>query len=440
MIKSYAANDRLLGSQNQNEKMKRYTTYKDSGVKWIGEIPSHWKTRKIKYIFTEKSEKGYPDEPVLCSTQKYGVIPQSMYENRVVVVNKGLEGLKLVRKGEFVISLRSFQGGIEYAHYQGIISAAYTILQLNEGIDAEYMKYLLKSFEFIQLLQTCVTGIREGQNINYALLRKNYIALPSLPEQRAIVSFLDTELGKIDTYMEKEQQLIDRLKELKKSVIARAVTRGINPDAKMKPSGINWIGEIPEHWKIKSLRNFIKIMSDKGHPDEQLLSVVREQGVIIRNVESKEENHNFVPDDLSGYKLVKEGQFVINKMKAWQGSYAVSNYRGIVSPAYYTCDLNFDNKEFFNEAIRSKAYVPFFTQYSKGIRVGQWDLSPIGLKEIPFLLPSPDEQQQIVDYITASTTKIDKLIVEKTYELEYMKELRQRIISDAVTGKIDVRE
>ena len=112
---------------------------------------------------------------------------------------------------------------------------------------------------------------------------------------------------------------------------------------------------------------------------------MREKGVIIRDIESKEENHNYIPDDLSGYKYVSVGQFVINKMKAWQGSYAVSKYNGIVSPAYYVCELNFPHKEFFNIAIRSKFYVPFFIQYSKGIRVGQWDLSPIGLKSILFL-------------------------------------------------------
>lgn len=110
-----------------------------------------------------------------------------------------------------------------------------------------------------------------------------------------------------------------------------------------KDSGVKWIGEIPSHWKVKTLRSFLRIISDKGHPKEQLLSVVREQGVIIRNTVSKDENHNFIPDDLRGYKLVREGQFVINKMKSWQGSYAVSNYQGIVSPAYYTCDLRFDN-------------------------------------------------------------------------------------------------
>ena len=204
-----------------------------------------------------------------------------------------------------------------------------------------------------------------------------------------------------------------------------------------KDSGVKWIGEIPSHWKIKSLRNFISITSDKGHPKEQLLSVVREQGVIIRNVDSKEENHNFIPDDLSGYKLVKEGQLVINKMKAWQGSYAVSNFRGIVSPAYYTCNLKFSNKDFFNEAIRSKAYVPFFTQYSKGIRVGQWDLSPIGLKEIPFFLPTETEQRAIVSFLDTELGKIDTYVDKEQQLIERLKELKQSVIARAVTRGIN---
>ncbi len=164
---------------------------KDSGVKWIGMIPEHWKIRKMKFVFKERSEKGYPNEPVLSATQSNGVIPQSMYENRVVVVNKGFENLKLVCKGDFVISLRSFQGGIEYAYYRGIISAAYTILTksaefLNEG----YVKNLFKSHPFVQLLKTCVTGIREGQNINYSLLRDKYIPVPPLAEQQEIVTYM----------------------------------------------------------------------------------------------------------------------------------------------------------------------------------------------------------------------------------------------------------
>ena len=204
-----------------------------------------------------------------------------------------------------------------------------------------------------------------------------------------------------------------------------------------KDSGVAWIGEIPEHWEIRSLRNFLSYVSIKGHGDKQLLSVTRENGVIVRNVESKEENHNFVPDDLSGYKLVEEGQFVINKMKSWQGSYGVSSYTGIVSPAYYVCNLRFENKRFFNIAIRSKSYVPFFTQYSKGIRVDQWDLSPIALKNIPFIVPPLDEQQNIVEFLDEKTAKIDTYIQEKEKEVRSLEELKQAEIAFAVTHGIN---
>ena len=197
---------------------------KDSGIPWIGLIPEHWTTRKIKFLFKERSEKGYPNEPVLCATQKYGVIPQSMYENRVVVVNKGLEGLKLVKEGDFVISLRSFQGGIEYAHYQGIISAAYTVLSPSSEVNSDYIKYLFKSHPFIELLKTCVTGIREGQNINYDLLRKSSIMLPPLSEQQAIVDYIEAKLSKIDSCMANLQAEIDYLKEFKQRLISDVVT------------------------------------------------------------------------------------------------------------------------------------------------------------------------------------------------------------------------
>ena len=418
--------------------MKRYDAYKSTSIPWIPEVPEHWEVRKIKYVFAERTEKGYPEEPILCATQKYGVIPQNMYENRVVVVNKGLENLKLVRQGNFVISLRSFQGGIEYAHYQGIISAAYTVLQLNRNIEAEYIKHLVKSHDFILLLQTCVTGLREGQNINYELLRKSFLPLPPLSEQRAIVAYIERKERQVDTYIARQAEQIERLKELRKTIISHAVTRGIHPYTRFRPTGIPWIPEVPEHWEMRKLRHFIEIISEKNHPQEPLLSIVRDQGVILRDITSKEENHNAIPDDLSGYKLIEKGHFAINKMKAWQGSYGVSSYRGIVSPAYYTCRLNFEHKAYFNLAIRSDAYVPFFTQYSKGIRVGQWDLSPIGLKEIPFFLPPLSEQRAIVAYIEKKTAAVDRMINACREQMELMKAYKQRLTSDAVTGRINV--
>lgn len=418
--------------------MKRYDSYKDSGVKWIGEIPSHWKIKKIKYIFEERSEKGFPNEPVLCSTQKYGVIPQSMYENRVVVVNKGLDGLKLVRKGDFVISLRSFQGGIEYAHYQGIISAAYTILALNMGINADYMKYLLKSYDFIQLLQTCVTGIREGQNINYALLRKNYIALPSLAEQRAIVSFLDTELGKIDSYMDKEQQLIERLKELKQSLIAHAVTHGIDPNVKMKPSGIDWIGEIPEHWKLLRAKNMFQRMNRPVRPEDETITCFRDGQVTLRKrrrLEGFTESFKEI-----GYQGIRKGDLVIHQMDAFAGSIGVSDSDGKGTPVYICLQpKGSENNFYYAYLLREMARTGYIKSLYRGIRERSSDFRFETLAKLFLPIPPASEQRAIVDYLQDKTSKIDKLITEKTREMEYMKELRQRIISDAVTGKIDVR-
>lgn len=207
---------------NPNAKMK------DSGIGWIGEIPEHWEVRKMKYTFKERSEKNHPTEPVLCATQSQGVIPQSMYENRVVVVNKGFENLKFVKKGDFVISLRSFQGGIEYAHYQGIISAAYTILFPVDALCGDYARVLLKSHNFIQLLKTCVTGIREGQNINYEVLKNKFVPIPPVDEQQEIVEYIDYKTTQIDKMIVELTYKVEYLKQYKQRLIADVVTGKIN--------------------------------------------------------------------------------------------------------------------------------------------------------------------------------------------------------------------
>ena len=195
-----------------------------------------------------------------------------------------------------------------------------------------------------------------------------------------------------------------------------------------------WLGTIPDHWQVSKLRQILSPFSEKNHPDMPLLSVVREKGVIIRNVESKEENHNYVPDDLSNYKLVKQGQFTMNKMKAWQGSYGVSKYDGIVSPAYFVFNLKCDiNRDFFNAAIRSKAYVDYFGQASDGIRVGQWDLSMARMKDIPFLVPPREEQDQIVRFLDWKVSSINKLINIKKKEIKAIDALKRSTVSHAIT-------
>lgn len=184
----------------------------------------------------------------------------------------------------------------------------------------------------------------------------------------------------------------------------------------------------------------LKPFSEKNQPDLPLLSVVREKGVIVRDVEDTESNHNFIPDDLSGYKVVHENQFVINKMKAWQGSYGIAPCDGIVSPAYFVFDIDFENLEYFHYAIRSKVYVNFFAQASDGIRVGQWDLSMDKMKNIPFIVPPAAEQNEIVIRIKAETASIEKAITAIEKQIDTLEELRTRLISDIVTGQIDVRD
>lgn len=204
-----------------------------------------------------------------------------------------------------------------------------------------------------------------------------------------------------------------------------------------KESGVKWLGEIPSHWEVVPLRKYLKINTRRNMPEAQLLSVTREEGVIVRNVESKEENHNYIPDDLSNYKYVQRGQFVINKMKSWQGSYGVSNYDGIVSPAYFVYDLNYPNKDYFNIAIRSKIFSPFFSKFSKGIRVDQWDLTPEALKIIPFLEPPKAEQDAIVRYLDSATSEIDKAIAMQQKMIDLLNERKQIIIQNAVTKGLD---
>ena len=203
---------------------QRYDTYKDSGVQWLGEIPGHWEMRKMKYIFDERSEKNHPNEPMLSATQSEGVILQSKYQGRVVVVNTGFEGLKLVKVGDFVIHLRSFQGGIEYAHDRGIISSAYTILNPKYPEYSAYYKRLFKSSSFIDLLKICVTGIREGQNINYSKLKQFSIPVPPLSEQKQIVSYLDAKCAKIDKLITNITKEIECIKEYKQRLISDVVT------------------------------------------------------------------------------------------------------------------------------------------------------------------------------------------------------------------------
>jgi type I restriction enzyme S subunit len=212
---------------------------------------------------------------------------------------------------------------------------------------------------------------------------------------------------------------------------------GLNPYPIMKDSGVEWLGMVPDHWSSRKLRSILHNIAQRNRPDLPLLSVVREKGVVIRNVSDHEENHNFIPDDLKNYKVVQAGQFAMNKMKAWQGSYGVSLYDGIVSPAYFVFDLKNMTRPFFNAAIRSKAYIPFFTQASDGVRIGQWDLSQARMREIPFFIPPLPEQAAIVKYLDYVDRRVRRLIRAKRKLIALLNEQKQALIQRAVTRGLD---
>ena len=188
----------------------------------------------------------------MCATQSYGVIPKKLYSYKTVEVISGdLNSFKLVKKDNFVISLRSFEGGIEHSNYQGIISPAYTILEPQVEIYSFYFKFLFKSSFFISTLNIHKIGIREGQNISYASLQYTPIPLPPLQEQKEIAEFLDSKCEKIQNYIEKKQKLITLLQEKKQALINEAVTKGLNPNIESKNSGIEYLGLIPHHWEVR---------------------------------------------------------------------------------------------------------------------------------------------------------------------------------------------
>ncbi len=201
-----------------------------------------------------------------------------------------------------------------------------------------------------------------------------------------------------------------------------------------KNSGVEWLGEIPEHWELSRLGTLLNPISTNNRTDLPLLSITREKGVILRDLDNEEENHNFIPDDLSNYKMLRKGQFGMNKMKAWQGSYGISDYDGIVSPAYFIFDL--DSKiepKYFHASIRSKLYISFFGSASDGVRIGQWDLSKPRMKQIPFLIPPIEEQTAIANFLENKTIKIEEAITIKRKQIELLKERRQILIHKAVT-------
>lgn len=401
--------------------MERYSEYKDSGVKWLGEIPGHWELRKMKYTFDERSQKGFPNEPLLAATQNHGVILKSQYENRTVEAVKSLDTLKLVEIGDFVISLRSFQGGLEYAHNRGIISPAYTILTPTH-IKASYFKHLSKSDIFISLLKSSVTGIREGQNIDYNKLKESLLPIPPEEEQKAMGCYLDAATSKIDKAIAMQQKMIDLLNERKQIIIQNAVTKGLDENVEMKDSGVEWIGMIPKHWKIIRIKHLAKLQSGSNLTSNEI-------------------------SDTGSYPV-----YGGNGLRGFYGSYNCEGSHVLIGRQGALCgNINYAEDKFWatEHAVvcypKKKYNTLWFGEILRLMNLGQYSLASAQpglaverIKGLYMPYPSIEEQNKIALFLKQNIGKIDLYARHCQRQITLLQERKQIIINEVVTGKVKV--
>jgi len=421
--------------------LKPYPAYRESGLPWLGSCPNHWSIRRTKILFRERAQKGFPNESLLAATQTKGVVRKEDYGTRTVTASKDLHLLKLVEVGDYVISLRSFQGGIEVAHYRGIISPAYTVLKPQRDAESGYFSYFFKSAQFIQSLSLFVTGIREGQNIDYSRLSRAELPLPPREEQAAIVGYLDWACGRLDRAIRAKRKVIALLNEQKQAVIHRAVTRGLNSSAPLMPSGASWLGDIPVGWAVLRAKYLFREIDERSTTgSEELLSVSHLTGVTPR---SQKNITMFKAESYVGHKLCSPGDLVINTMWAWMGALGISKDTGIISPAYAVYRQRGEtslSRGFIDALLRTRLYVDEFTRRSTGIRSSRLRMYPEEFFKVEILIPPRSEQEEIVSFISAHTANLNVAIERVSGEVDLLREYRTRLIADVVTGKLDVRE
>lgn len=396
---------------------------KDSGIEWIGEIPKEWELRKGRYVFSQRYSKGNSSDTLLAATQKYGMYPQNLIEGVVQVKeDTDIQTFKTVCKNDYVISLRSFQGGFEMADYEGVCSPAYQVFCNNASISHQYYKHLFKSDGFIQKLNSLTVGIREGKNIQYKDFANMLLPFPPNVEQERIASFIISKYTKIDRIIEQQQSVIGKLKEYKQSVITEAVTKGLNTDVQMKDSGIKWLGMIPEHWDTKKLKYLASVKSGDSIKNEEL----SENGII----------EVFGGNGLMGYTETPniEGEhIIIGRVGALCG-----NVRYAKTPKFIS-----DNALILT-LVQGQHY-KYYLYLLEAANIGRLNTSnaqPLitGTKILNIKIPNiPIElQKQIAYHLDNKCDQINLAIEKKVSLARKLTEYKKSLIYEAVTGKLEV--
>lgn len=434
---------------------------KNSGVEWIGKIPDEWEITRSKNIFTQRSSKGNSVEEQLAATQQHGMYPQRLLEGVVQVKeDTDLQQFKTVHKNDYVISLRSFQGGFEMSDYEGVCSPAYQVFYNTIPISYRYYKYLFKSDGFISKMNSLTVGIREGKNIQYKDFSNSPIIIPPKSTQQHIASYLDKKCSKIEETIQNQQQVIEKLKVYKQSLITEAVTGKIKIQngktcgkyEEYKDSGVECIGEIPSGWEVAKTGlftyvtklagfEFTDVMMDKI-TEKETVPIVRAQNVRMFkfNKESINEYIDSETSQLLDRCSLNKKALLITFIGAGIGDICVFD-----EPIRYHLAPNVAKIEIRNNYKTKiwEEYLMYYVGSNPGKReianiskaAAQPSLSMETIRRIKLCIPGLEEQKNIADYLNNKCLSIDNTIEQKEKIIEKLTEYKKSLIYECVTGK-----
>ena len=397
---------------------------KESGIPWIGMIPSDWEVCFTKQLMRNKSIKGFPDEQVLSLYRDYGVVPKDSRDDNHNVTSEDTATYKLVEVGDFVINkMKAWQGSMAISAYRGIISPAYYICRFtNESVNRRYIHYLLRNETYKTEYRRLSTGLRVGQwDLNIDDFLHIPAILPPLPTQQRIADFLDRKCAEIDELAALQVTMIAELKRYKQSVITEAVAKGLDPNVPMKDSGVEWIGEIPEEWEVRKIKTMATLKSGNNLTTYDFLE--GEEGYPV-----------YGGNGFRGYfsQYSNDGDFVlIGRQGALCGNINYAHGKFWATDHAVVC---YPKCEFiltwFGESLRAMN----LNQYS--LSSAQPGLSVDRIRELYMVVPPLTEQRAIADYLDRKCAEIDELIAIKQQKIEALKEYKKSVIFEYVTGKI----
>ncbi len=416
---------------------------KDSGIEWIGEIPKDWEEHPVYVYFEEGKTKNYRMQEQNLLSLSYGRIIRKDINTNGGLLPASFNTYNVVEAGDIIIrptdlqnDKRSLRTGL--VKEQGIITSAYIDLRPKDNVNSKYYHYLLHSYDIIKVFYNMGNGVRQG--LNFSEFAKLLLLEPTTVEQQQIADYLDTKCSEIDATAEDIQKEISLLEEYKKSVITEAVTKGLNPDAEMKESGIEWIGKIPTNWQAVNPRWLFAQRKDKAKKGMEQYTASQKYGVISQKDYMNRIGGSIVTvqKDFDILKMVCKGDFVIH-MRSFQGGLEYSEHTGSISSAYVMLipKKNIGECRYFKWLFKSESYINALQSTSNLIRDGQ-AMRYSNFIQIIIPYPPLEEQQQIADYLDSKCSEIDSLIADKKRQLDILADYKKSLIYEYVTGKKEV--